>query len=143
LQILFDWGWLMRIFLNFASYFICHHTSLLYLFFILFSENYISGAEFIFSYNMCVLFFLSYCFVTRTSNIEYQWKQSCQWLLLPMRIPLLIHTCNLSYSGGSHQEDCGSKPALSWINPSQKMAGKLAQDVGPEYKHQYHKKKSL
>jgi hypothetical protein len=63
---------------------------------------------------------------------------------------LVAHTCNPSYSEGRDQEDCGSKPAQansSWDlilrNPSQKMAGGVAQDVGSEFKPQYRKKKKI
>jgi hypothetical protein len=43
----------------------------------------------------------------------------------------VAHTCNPSYSGGSDQEDCGSKPAL----------GKQFQR--PFLKKTHHKKKGL
>jgi hypothetical protein len=56
----------------------------------------------------------------------------CQWLMPVIR----------------DQEDCGLKPpgqivceTLSWKNSSQKRAVGVAQDVGPEFKLQYHKKK--
>jgi hypothetical protein len=52
-----------------------------------------------------------------------------------------VHTDNPSYSAGKDQEAHGSKPArqivcetLSRKNPSQKMAGGVAQGVGPEFK---------
>jgi hypothetical protein len=60
----------------------------------------------------------------------------------------VAHACNPTYSGGSDQEDCSSKP--SWANslkdpiskiPNTKRAGGVAQGVGPEFKLQYHKKK--
>jgi hypothetical protein len=57
------------------------------------------------------------------------------------------YACNPSYSGGRDQEDPGLKPDLANIlqdpisNPSQKRAGGVAQDVGPEFKPQYHQKK--
>jgi hypothetical protein len=58
---------------------------------------------------------------------------------------LTAHTCNPNYSGGRDQEDGGSKPALAnssrdpiLKNPSQKMAGGVAQDKGSEFKPQYH-----
>jgi hypothetical protein len=53
--------------------------------------------------------------------------------------------CNLSYSGGRDQEDHGLKPARAnnsrdsiSKNPSQKRAGGVAQDVGPEFKSQHY-----
>jgi hypothetical protein len=54
---------------------------------------------------------------------------------------LVAYTCNLSYSGGRDQEDCGSRPAQA--NSSQdpiskiyntKMTGGVAQAVDPEFK---------
>jgi hypothetical protein len=61
---------------------------------------------------------------------------------------LVAHACNPSYSGGRNQEDCSSKPAWEnslWDpiskNPLQEGAGGVAQGEGPEFKHQYHKKK--
>jgi hypothetical protein len=59
----------------------------------------------------------------------------------------VAHACNPSYSGGRDKEDCGPRPAqivhktLSQKNPSQKMAGGVAQGVGPEFRPQYHKRK--
>jgi hypothetical protein len=63
---------------------------------------------------------------------------------------LVAHACNPSYSGGKDQEDCSSKPAQvnslrdsiskKPKNPAQKRAGRVAQDGGPEFKPQYHKK---
>jgi hypothetical protein len=60
---------------------------------------------------------------------------------------LVAHACNPSYSGGRDQEDPGSKPAWAIVGktlsrkiPSQKMAGGVAQGVGPEFKPQNHKK---
>jgi hypothetical protein len=60
----------------------------------------------------------------------------------------VAHACNPSYSGGSNQEDWGSKPAQanSLRNPNVKIpdtkrTGGVAQDVGPEFKPQYRKKK--
>jgi hypothetical protein len=51
------------------------------------------------------------------------------------------HVYNPSYSGGSDQEDHGSKPALAnnWRDlifkiPNTKRAGGVAQGVGPEFK---------
>jgi hypothetical protein len=62
----------------------------------------------------------------------------------------VAHVCNPSYSGGRDQEDHGLKLAQVnslWDpiskNPSQKRGGGVAQDVGPEFKSQYHKKKSF
>jgi hypothetical protein len=59
----------------------------------------------------------------------------------------VVHACNPSYSGGRDQEDHGLKPVqqivhkiLSQKNPIQKRAGRVAQDVGPEFKPQYGKK---
>jgi hypothetical protein len=56
---------------------------------------------------------------------------------------LVAHAYNPSYLGGRDQEDCGSKPAeanSSWEpifkNPSQKRAGGVTQDIGPEFKPQ-------
>jgi hypothetical protein len=57
----------------------------------------------------------------------------------------VAHTCNPSYSGGRDQEARCLKPArenssqdlISKKNPSQKRAGGVAQDVGPEFKSQY------
>jgi hypothetical protein len=58
----------------------------------------------------------------------------------------VAHAYNPSYSEGRDQEDGGSKPAwaktLYRKNPSQKRAGGMVQGVGPEFKPQYHKKKS-
>jgi hypothetical protein len=65
-------------------------------------------------------------------------------IYLEKKVSLLLvaHTHNPSYSGGRDQEAHGLKPApantLSRKNPSQKRAGGLAQDVGPEFKPQYH-----
>jgi hypothetical protein len=61
------------------------------------------------------------------------------------------HTCNPSYSGGTDQEDYSLKPALansSWDTilkrkKSQKRADGVVQDVGPEFKPQYRKKKDV
>jgi hypothetical protein len=60
----------------------------------------------------------------------------------------VAHACNPSYSGGRDQEDHGLKPAQANSlrdpiskNPSQKMAGGVAQGLGPEFKPQYCKKK--
>jgi hypothetical protein len=53
----------------------------------------------------------------------------------------VAHTYNPSYSGVRDQEDHGSKPAqgnsfetLSHKSPSQKRAGRMVQDIGPEFK---------
>jgi hypothetical protein len=58
------------------------------------------------------------------------------------------HTYNPRYSGGRDQEDHGSKSTqanslqdLISKTPSHKRAGGVAQDVGPEFKPQYCKKK--
>jgi hypothetical protein len=60
----------------------------------------------------------------------------------------VAHTCKPSYSGGRDQKDLGSKPA--WANSLQdpiskkhitKRAGRVAQGVGPDFKHQYWRKK--
>jgi hypothetical protein len=60
---------------------------------------------------------------------------------------LVAHACNPSYSEGRNQEGLGSKPTgqivcetLSQKYPSQKRAGGLAQDEGPEFNPQYCKK---
>jgi hypothetical protein len=58
----------------------------------------------------------------------------------------VAHAYNPSYSGRRDQEDRSSKLAqansatLSRKNPSQKSAGGVAQEVGPEFKPQYRKK---
>jgi hypothetical protein len=56
----------------------------------------------------------------------------------------VAHACNLSYSGGRDQEDCGSMPA--WVNSScdpttKNWAGGVAQGEGPGFKTQYRKEK--
>jgi hypothetical protein len=56
------------------------------------------------------------------------------------------HDCNPSDSGGRNQDDHSSKPILgkqfAWPYPKKKnhkkRTGGLAQDVGPEFKPQYH-----
>jgi hypothetical protein len=60
----------------------------------------------------------------------------------------MAHTCNPSYSGDRDQEDPGLKsaPTNSWRNPIEKNPSlkgwwQVAQDVDPEFKPQYHKKK--
>jgi hypothetical protein len=63
----------------------------------------------------------------------------------------ISHAYNPSYLGGRDQEDCGSKPAQanrSWDPMSKKKkknttkrSSGVAQDVGPESKPQYCKKK--
>jgi hypothetical protein len=60
----------------------------------------------------------------------------------------MAHACNPSYSGGRDQEDGGSKPAQANSSPdpilkrpSQKRTSGMAQDVDPEFKSQYCKKK--
>jgi hypothetical protein len=55
---------------------------------------------------------------------------------------------NPSYTGGRDQEDHCWNPVivhqnLSQKNPSQTMAGGVAQGVGPEFKPQYCKKKRV
>jgi hypothetical protein len=58
----------------------------------------------------------------------------------------VAHACNPSYSGSRDQEARGSKPVQTnclWdpvLKISQKRACRVAQDVGPEFKSQYHKK---
>jgi hypothetical protein len=84
------------------------------------------------------------------------WENNCHLVLktfpLIFRLcsqALVAHTCNASYSGGRDQEDHGLKPTwanscvrlLSPKNPSQKRAGRVVQGIGPEFKHQYLKKK--
>jgi hypothetical protein len=62
----------------------------------------------------------------------------------------MAHVYNPSYSGGRGQEDCGSKPVLANSlsdlcqkkKKSQKRAGGMAQDLGLEFKPQYHKKQN-
>jgi hypothetical protein len=58
----------------------------------------------------------------------------------------VAHACNPSYSGGSDQEDCGSKPAWASSsqdpiskNPSQKkvLVEWLKVFEGPEFKPEY------
>jgi hypothetical protein len=59
----------------------------------------------------------------------------------------VAHACNPSYSGGRDQEDHSSKPANSLQDPTltkpitKKRAGRVAQGIDPEFKHQYCKKK--
>jgi hypothetical protein len=61
---------------------------------------------------------------------------------------LVNDSCNLSYSGNRDQEDHCLNPAqgsssrdpVSTI-PNTKMAGGVAQSVGPEFKTRYRKKK--
>jgi hypothetical protein len=60
----------------------------------------------------------------------------------------VAHACNPSYSRGRDQEDHSSKPAQVKSsqepiskNPSQSMAGEVAQGEGPEFKPQYHTQK--
>jgi hypothetical protein len=57
----------------------------------------------------------------------------------------MSHTCNPSNSGGKDQEDRSSKPAWPYLKKpfthTHKKAGGVAQSVGPEFKHQYLKKK--
>jgi hypothetical protein len=58
----------------------------------------------------------------------------------------MVHDCNLSYSGGKDQENCGSKPAQENSSREKKSHRKIrsaavAQGEGPEFKPQYHKKK--
>jgi hypothetical protein len=63
----------------------------------------------------------------------------------------VAHTCNLSYSGGSDQEDRSLKPARANSSRDsiakkpfpQKMAGGVAQGEGPEFKPWYCKKKKI
>jgi hypothetical protein len=69
---------------------------------------------------------------------------------LPTLARLVAHACNPSYSGGRDQKDHGSKPAQanSSMRPYlqkkiQNRAGGVAQDVGPEFKPQYCKKKKI
>jgi hypothetical protein len=59
----------------------------------------------------------------------------------------VAHTCNPSYSGDK-AGGCSSKPAqanslkdLISKKKTQKRAGGVAQDVSPEFKPTYHKKK--
>jgi hypothetical protein len=61
---------------------------------------------------------------------------------------LVARLYNPSYSGGRHQEDCGSKPAQanSSVRPyfektlHKNRASRVAQDEGLEFKSQYLKK---
>jgi hypothetical protein len=59
----------------------------------------------------------------------------------------MAHACNPSYSGGSNQEDRGSKTnssqdLITEKNPSQKKrADGVAQRIGPEFKPQYCKER--
>jgi hypothetical protein len=57
-----------------------------------------------------------------------------------MRAPV-AHTCNPSYSGGRDQKDHSSKPARANKKNITKWTGGVAQDIGPEFKPQYLKKK--
>jgi hypothetical protein len=53
----------------------------------------------------------------------------------------VAHACNPSYSGGRDQEDGGSKPgqANSICDPISINPGRVAQDIGPEFKSLYWK----
>jgi hypothetical protein len=62
----------------------------------------------------------------------------------------VAHACNPSDSGGRDQEDRGLTPAEASSSrdpitkiPNTKRAGGVAHGVGPEFKHQYCKKKHL
>jgi hypothetical protein len=63
----------------------------------------------------------------------------------------VAHAYNPSYSGGRDQEDCDLSQPRQIVREtlsqkkknSQKRAGGVAQGVDPEFKPQYHKKKSL
>jgi hypothetical protein len=70
----------------------------------------------------------------------YPYKKVTSW------VPL-AYTYNPSYSGGSYQEDHGSKPAQantsqdsSQKNSSQKRADEVAQGLGPKFKFSTAKK---
>jgi hypothetical protein len=59
---------------------------------------------------------------------------------------LVAHAYNPNYSGGLRFEASWGQivhKTLSQINPSQKRAGGVAQDVSPEFKPQYHKKSNF
>jgi hypothetical protein len=53
------------------------------------------------------------------------------WIWAPV-----AHACNLSYSGGRDNEDCGSKSAQSQ-NPITKRAAGVTKVIDPEFKPQY------
>jgi hypothetical protein len=62
---------------------------------------------------------------------------------------LVAHSCNPSYSGGRDQKDCGLMPARAksarpYLRKKKKKiterTGSVVQDVGPEFKPEYHKK---
>jgi hypothetical protein len=57
----------------------------------------------------------------------------------------MAHAFNPSYSRGRDQEDPGLKPAqklVLWKTLHKNRADGVAQSEGPEFKSQYHKKKS-
>jgi hypothetical protein len=66
-----------------------------------------------------------------------------------LRLEVVAHACNPSYSGGRDQEDHSSKSAqasssqdpISKKIHKKKRVGGVAQGVGPEFKPQYRKRK--
>jgi hypothetical protein len=78
-------------------------------------------------------------------NMKYQLCYICICLIKSIRIQMLVaHACNPSYSGGTDQEDHGSKPAqakipetLSQKTHQKKEMVEWGQAVGPEFKPQY------
>jgi hypothetical protein len=99
------------------------------------NEKYFScSPEDIFRINDSSVFPIS-CWPTLlwASNLQIGWAK-------------VAHVCNLTYSGGSDQEDPGLKPA--WVrsylekNPTPKRAGGVAQGVGLEFKPQDWKKEA-
>jgi hypothetical protein len=52
----------------------------------------------------------------------------------------VAHACNPIYSGGRDQEDLSSKAAEQTVWDT--FLGRVAQGVDPEFKPQYHKKKT-
>jgi hypothetical protein len=85
--------------------------------------------------------------VTATQSTRKNGRENCRRHGKKGQAPV-TYTCNPSYLGGRDQEDCSSKLAqanssqdpISKI-PNTKRAGGVAQGVGPEFKHQCHKKK--
>jgi hypothetical protein len=72
---------------------------------------------------------LEYCAVVK--------RNKASWVLV-------AHACNPSHSGGSQFEASLDKQFMRPYlkdKPSHKRAGGVAQDIGPEFKPQYHKKK--
>jgi hypothetical protein len=70
----------------------------------------------------------------------YQESQKKKKFFLAICWVPVAHICNPSYSGGSDQEDCDSKPAQanSSQDPNSKkpIMKRAGRDVGPEFKPQ-------